>query len=121
MLETRRYLLGERLSEADIRLFTSLIRFDEVYTTLFKCNRRRIADYRALPGYVRDIYQLPGIACTVDFEHIRQHYYGSLTMINPTGIVPVGPDRDLLAPPGRERMQEPRASHIEATRAASGV
>jgi putative glutathione S-transferase len=98
ILRDRRYLLGDQLTEADIRLFTTLIRFDEVYATLFKCNQRRVEDYAALAGYTRDIYQIPGIAETIDFEHIRQHYYGSLRTINPAGIVPIGPVRCLNAP-----------------------
>jgi putative glutathione S-transferase len=101
-LQTRRYLAGDRLTEADIRLFTTLIRFDAVYHGHFKCNRQRIEDFTALPGYVREIYQLPGVAETVNFAHIKSHYYGSHGTINPTGIVPVGPEIDYLRPHGRE-------------------
>ena len=104
VLTERRYLVGDVLTEADIRLFTSLIRFDEVYATLFKCNYRRIEDYRPLAEYLRDIYQAPGIRTTVDFAHIRRHYYGSLRMVNPSGVVPIGPARDLLMPHGRDRL-----------------
>ncbi|MBN7795640.1 glutathione S-transferase family protein [Parahaliea mediterranea] len=100
-LGRHRYLAGDRLTEADIRLFTTLIRFDAVYHGHFKCNRQRLEDYTHLPGYVRDIYQLPGVAGTVDFHHIKTHYYGSHGTINPTGIVPAGPDIDYLRPHGR--------------------
>lgn len=96
-----RYLTGEDLTEADVRLFTTLIRFDAVYHGHFKCNRQRLEDYHHIPGYIRDIYQLPGIADTVDFHHIKTHYYASHRNINPTGIVPAGPDIDYTSPPGR--------------------
>jgi putative glutathione S-transferase len=102
-LSRRRYLLGDALTEADWRLFTTLVRFDPVYVGHFKCNRRRIADYGALSGYLRELYQLPGIAETVDFDHIKRHYYGSHRQINPTGIVPLGPEQDLERPHGRDR------------------
>src|SRR5207302_1000263 len=91
LLATRRFLTGERLTEVDIRLFTTLIRFDAVYVGHFKCNLRRIADYPNLSAYTRDIYQLPGIAGTVNFAHIKRHYYESHRSLNPSGIVPVGP------------------------------
>ena len=100
-LADHRYLLGDRLTEADIRLFTTLIRFDAVYHGHFKCNRQRLEDFRHLPGYVRDIYQLPGVADTVDFRHIKTHYYASHRNINPTGVVPAGPDIDYGQPHGR--------------------
>jgi putative glutathione S-transferase len=100
-LSTQRYLMGDRLTEADIRLFPTLIRFDSVYYSHFKCNIRRIVDYPNLWGYTRDIYQTDGLAETVDFQHIKNHYYQSHRMINPTGIVPVGPKLDLDAPHGR--------------------
>jgi putative glutathione S-transferase len=100
-LQTNRYLMGSRLTEADWRLFTTLIRFDPVYVGHFKCNIRRIADYPNIYAYMRELYQMPGIAETVDFYHIKHHYYGSHRMINPTGIVPVGPEQDLDAPHGR--------------------
>jgi putative glutathione S-transferase len=90
-------LCGERLTEADIRLFTTLVRFDAVYVGHFKCNRRRIADYPALSAYTRRIYQTPGVAQTVNFEHIKRHYYQSHRTINPTGIVPIGPDLDFTS------------------------
>jgi len=103
-LADRRFLFGDSLTEADIRLFTTLIRFDAVYAGHFKCNIRRIADYPNLSAYTRDIYQWFGIAATVDFEHIRRHYYESHRSINPTGIVPVGPLLNFTAPHGRERL-----------------
>lgn len=93
-LSAQRFLIGDRLTEADIRLFTTLVRFDAVYHGHFKCNVRRIVDYPALWAYVRDIFQLPGVAATVDFRHIKRHYYESHRAINPTGIVPVGPELD---------------------------
>lgn len=103
-LAGRRYLLGDKPTEADWRLFTTLVRFDAVYVGHFKCNLRRIADYPNLSGYLRDLYQVPGVADTVDFHHIKRHYYASHTMINPTGVVPKGPALDLDAPHGRERV-----------------
>lgn len=103
-LSDRRYLFGDRRTEADWRLFTTLVRFDAVYVGHFKCNLRRIADYPNLSGYLRDLYQVPGIAETVNFAHIKRHYYASHTMINPTGVVPKGPALDLDAPHGRERL-----------------
>ncbi|QJR82514.1 glutathione S-transferase family protein [Alteromonas pelagimontana] len=103
-LSTQRYLVGKRITEADWRLFTTLIRFDQVYHGHFKCNIKRIADYPALNGYMKELYQYPGVAETVNFEHIKRHYYFSHTMINPTQIVPVGPDLALNAPHGRESL-----------------
>jgi len=100
-LKHRVFLLGDRPSEADWRLFTTLIRFDAVYFGHFKCNRRRIADYPELWDYVRALYQIPGIAETVRIDQIKTHYYGSHRMINPTGIIPKGPDLDLWAPTRR--------------------
>ena len=90
-LGSHRYLAGEYLTEADVRLFTTLIRFDAVYYSHFKCNLRRIADYANLSNWLREMYQWPGVAETVDFEHIKGHYYASHRTINPTGIVPKGP------------------------------
>ncbi len=100
-LSRNRYLVGDRLTEADWRLFTTLIRFDKVYHTHFKCNRARIVDYPSTWGYLRELYQWPGVAGTVDFDHITRHYYYSHDMINPNRIVPVTPDLDLDAPHGR--------------------
>ncbi len=97
-LAGRRYLCGERLTEADIRLFTTLVRFDPVYVGHFKCNLRRLVDYPNLWDYARAIFQLPGIAPTVDFTHIKRHYYMSHGSINPTGIVPLGPELDFTVP-----------------------
>ncbi len=106
MLEERlresRYLFGNRLTEADWRLFTTLVRFDPVYVGHFKCNIRRIADYPNIDAYLCDLYQSPGIAETVHFDHIKGHYYRSHKTINPTGIVPVGPALDLDRPHGRK-------------------
>ena len=91
-LAGQRFLIGQRLTEADWRLFTTLIRFDPVYFGHFKCNLREIRDYPALSRYLRELYHLPGVAETVDFFHIKHHYYESHRRINPTGIVPVGPE-----------------------------
>ncbi|SFX00480.1 glutathione S-transferase family protein [Marinospirillum alkaliphilum] len=104
-LETRlgeqRYLCGDQVTEADWRLFTTLIRFDAVYVGHFKCNLRRIADYPNLQGYLKELYQWPGVKETVDFQHIKGHYYQSHDMINPTRVVPEGPLLDLDSPHGR--------------------
>ena len=100
-LATRRYLTGDRLTEADWRLFTTLIRFDVVYVGHFKCNLRRISDHASLWPYLRDLYQVPGVADTVWFDHIKRHYYLTHDSINPTGIIPKGPELDLDAPHGR--------------------
>ncbi|WP_119560557.1 glutathione S-transferase family protein [Vibrio cholerae] len=103
-LTTHRYLAGNQITEADWRLFTTLVRFDAVYVGHFKCNRQRITDYPHLSGYLRELYQVPGIQETVDFYHIKRHYYFSHTTINPTQVVPVGPQVDLLSPHQRERI-----------------
>lgn len=103
-LGKQRYLTGEHLTEADIRLFTTLIRFDAVYHGHFKCNLRHLADYPNLSGWLRELYQWEGVAGTVDFQHIKQHYYGSHRTINPTGIVPLGPQQDFTAQHGREHL-----------------
>lgn len=100
-LGRQRFLLGDCLTLADIRLFTTLVRFDAVYHGHFKCNIRRLVDYRNLWAYARDIYQIPAIAPTVDFGHIKRHYYMSHKTINPTGIVPVGPALDFDEPAKR--------------------
>lgn len=108
VVETRlvdsRYLLGEAITEADWRLFTTLIRFDPVYHGHFKCNKKQIADYPNLYGYMKELYQIPGIAETVNFVHIKRHYYYSHTMINPTQVIPVGPSQDLMSAHGRENV-----------------
>ncbi len=101
-LSTNRYLVGAQMTEADWRLFTTLVRFDPVYVGHFKCNLRRIADYPNLAGYLRELYQVPGVAQTVDMFHIKDHYYASQETINPTRIVPTGPVMDLDAPHGRD-------------------
>jgi len=103
-LGRQRYLTGHQITEADWRLFTTLVRFDAVYYGHFKCNLRRIQDYENLYGYLRDLYQQPGIADTVHFDHIKQHYYYSHPSINPTRIVPLGPKLDLTTAHGRERL-----------------
>lgn len=108
MLEERlsgqRYLVGGQLTEADWRLFTTLVRFDPVYHGHFKCNVRRIEDYPNLSGYLRDLYQVPGVAGTVNFRHIKNHYYQSHETVNPTRVVALGPDTDLSAPHERARL-----------------
>jgi putative glutathione S-transferase len=101
-LSRQRYLVGP-LTEADWRLFTTLVRFDPVYVGHFKCNLRRIADYPNLSNYLRELYQMPGIADTVSIDHIKRHYYASHRQINPTGIVPLGPELDYSAPHDRAR------------------
>ena len=104
-LGRQRYLVGSRLTEADWRLFTTLVRFDAVYVGHFKCNLRRIADFPNLSGYLRELYQVPGVAETVNFEHIKRHYYGSHAAIKPTAIVPLGPELDLAAPHDRDHLE----------------
>ena len=99
-----RYLLGNTLTEADLRLWTTLVRFDAVYVTHFKCDRKRIVDYPNLNGLLHDIAQMPGVAATVHMDHIRQHYFRSHPTINPYGIVPIGPILDFSAPHDRERL-----------------
>lgn len=103
-LATQRYLAGDQITEADWRLFVTLVRFDAVYYGHFKCNRQRIADFAHLSGYLRELYQVDGVAETVDMQHIKTHYYGSHPGVNPTGIVPVGPVLDFLSPPGRDSL-----------------
>ena len=104
-LSNSRYLFGSRIVEADWRLFCTLVRFDVVYHGHFKCNLRRIIDYGNLQGYLMDLYQQPGIADTVNFDHIKRHYYMTHTEINPTRIVPIGPLLDLTKPHGREKLE----------------
>ncbi|MCE0498531.1 MAG: glutathione S-transferase family protein [Methylacidiphilales bacterium] len=103
-LGRQRYLFGNRIVEADWRLFCTLVRFDAVYHGHFKCNVRRILDYPNLQGYLLDLYQQPGIAGTVNFDHIKRHYYFTHDDINPTRIVPIGPAMDLTKPHGRDRL-----------------
>jgi len=105
-LGQQRYLLCELITEADWRLFTTLIRFDAVYYGHFKANLRHIEDYPNLSNYVRDLYQIEGIADTVNFDHIKTHYYVSQTTINPTQVVPVGPVLDYTRAHNREQIQE---------------
>ena len=102
-LAARRYLCGGRITEADWRLFTTLLRFDPVYYGHFKCNVRRLRDYPNLWAYACDLYQVPGVADTVDLQHIKTHYYRSHSSINPNGIVPVGPEIDYSVPHGRDQ------------------
>ena len=104
-LSTRRYLCGDRITEADWRLFTTLVRFDAVYFGHFKTNRQRIEDYDNISAYVRDLFQQPGVAATVDIPYIKQHYYGSHKTINPTGIVPLGQEIDFSRPHDRAQLQ----------------
>lgn len=100
-----RYLVGERLTEADWRLFTTLVRFDPVYFTHFKCNLRPIKDYPNLSHYLRELYQIPGVEETVNFTHIKEHYFKSHRTLNPSGIVPTGPPIDLSAPHNRAKLK----------------
>ena len=103
LLSNRRYLTGDQVTEADWRLFTTLVRFDPVYVGHFKCSKKRIVDYPNLWAYTRELYQMPKIAATVNFDHIKKHYYQSHESINPTRIVPVGPQLDFAAPHHREQ------------------
>jgi len=103
LLSRQRYLVGDRLTEADWRLFTTLVRFDAVYHGHFKCNLRRLVDYPNLSNYARELYQVPKVAATVDLGHIKRHYYASQKTVNPTGIVPKGPALDFAAPHDRAR------------------
>lgn len=103
-LEDQRYLVGDRLTEADWRLFTTLVRFDAVYVGHFKCNIRRIDDYPNLSNYLRELYQMPGVAETVEIATIKEHYYGSHESINPTRVIPVGPQLDLDHSHNRNRL-----------------
>jgi glutathionyl-hydroquinone reductase len=104
-LSAQRYLVGDTITEADVRLFTTLVRFDPVYHGHFKCNRNKLAEMPALWGYARDLYQTPGFGDTIDFEHIKRHYYVVHADINPTGIVPKGPDLSgWLTPHHREQL-----------------
>jgi putative glutathione S-transferase len=102
-LSRQRYVAGARMTEADWRLFPTLVRFDAVYYSHFKCNLRRIVDYPNLWNYTRDLHQVPGVAETVNLNHIKRHYYGSQRKVNPTGVVPLGPELDFTAPHDRDR------------------
>lgn len=101
LLSTNRYLVGDRLTEADLRLWTTLVRFDAVYVTHFKCDKKRIVDYPHLQGFLKEIYQMPGVMETVKMDHIRHHYFGSHKTINPHGILSIGPTLDFSSPHGR--------------------
>ena len=105
-LSEQRYLVGNTLTEADIRLWTTLVRFDPVYVTHFKCDRKRISDYPNLQGFLKDIYQLPGVEETVNLAHIRHHYFCSHPTVNPHGIISIGPQLDWQTPHDRERLGE---------------
>jgi len=111
-LSRQRYLVGEGITEADWRLFPTLVRFDAVYHGHFKCNKKRLIDYPHLWGYTRDLFQTPGVAGTVNMAHIKLHYYASHKTLNPTGIVPKGPDIDFSVPHGRDRPQTVTPSKI---------
>ena len=106
-LSQQRYLVTGQITEADWRLFTTLVRFDPVYYSHFKCNLRRIADYPNLWNYTRDLYQMPGIAETVSIDQIKRHYYTTHPNLNPSRIVPDGPVLDWTAPAGREHLSAP--------------
>ena len=110
-----RFLFGNRIVETDWRLFCTLIRFDAVYHGHFKCNLRRMVDYTNLAGYLRELFQQPGIAETVNFDHIKRHYYVTHTEINPTGIVPIGPVLDLKTPHHRDQLQVTSNSNAMST------
>jgi putative glutathione S-transferase len=105
LLSRQRYLAGAHLTEADWRLFTTLVRFDAVYYSHFKCNLRQLGDYPNLSNYIRDLYQVPGVADTVNMDHIKRHYFMSMTVINPTRIVPLGPQLDFSAAHDRGRFE----------------
>ena len=105
-LSTQRYLVGSQITEADWRLFTTLVRFDPVYYNHFKTNKKRLIDYPNLWAYTRELYQVPGVSQTVNMNHIKYHYFASHTSINPTGIVPKGPELDFMQPHGREHLSK---------------
>ena len=105
-LATNRYLVGDTLTEADWRLFTTLVRFDPVYVGHFKCNRDRLVDFPNLWAYTRELFQLPGVAETVNFDHIKRHYYGSHETVNPSGVIPAGPRLDFTAPHDRAKLNQ---------------
>lgn len=103
-LSRQRYLVGRQLTEADWRLFPTLVRFDAVYYSHFKCNKRRLIDYPNLWGYTRDLFQIPGVASTVNMGHIKRHYFGSHKSLNPSGLVPEGPEVDFNMPHFRDQI-----------------
>ena len=105
-LSKQRYLVGDQITEADWRLFTTLVRFDPVYYNHFKTNKKRLIDYRNLWAYTRELYQVPGVAETTNMDHIKYHYFASHRSINPTGIVPKGPEVDFMCPHGREKLSK---------------
>ena len=107
VLDRHRWLAGNRFTEADIRLFTTLVRFDPVYHTHFKCNARLVADSPALLGFMRDVAQIPGVMGTIDMDHIKRHYYLTHRVLNPTGIVPSSDGPDLAQPAGRDHLGPP--------------
>ncbi|PSQ38039.1 glutathione-dependent reductase [Halobacteriales archaeon SW_12_71_31] len=117
-LADRRYLVGDRLTLADLRLFATLVRFDEVYHTHFKCNRARVVDYEHLWGFTRDLYRTPGVAETVDVPQIKEHYYRSHTSLNPERLVPVGPDPAFDADHDRDRLPGSPPEPLVGTQAA---
>ena len=104
-LSRQRYLTGDSFTEADLRLFPTLVQFDAVYYTHFKCNLRRVADYHNLSNYVREIYQMPGVAETVDMPGIKLGYYGGMRNLNPNGLIPIGPELDFAGPHDRGRIR----------------
>lgn len=106
ILSTQQYLCGDLITEADIRLFVTLIRFDEVYAVHFKCNKKLVREYPNLFNYTKDIFQIPGMSSSVNMEHIKKHYYGSHPSINPFGVVPEGPNIDFSSPHDRERFSK---------------
>ena len=106
ILSRQRYLVGDRITEADWRLFPTLVRFDPVYNGHFKCNIRRLSEYPNLSNYTRELYQVPGIAETIDIQGIKAGYYGGMPLVNPTGIVPLGPAVNFAAPHDRERFRK---------------
>ena len=110
-LARQRYLVGDRLTLADIRLYTTLVRFDAAYHGHFKCNLRRLVEYPALWAYLRDLWQRPGFGDTTDIDEIKRHYYLTHPSLDPSGIVPKGPALDLASPHGRERLERPEAEH----------
>lgn len=119
-LADNRYLLGEDLSLADVCMFTTLYRFDEVYHTHFKCNRREITDYDNLWPYLRELYQLPGVAATCHMDHVKEHYYRSHTDLNPKGLIPLGPDPDFDAPHGRDGLAGGPPTALQNAEQAAG-